>query len=125
MDGEILHHFKHKKAHTVKSPPHLCSGTCVCFIHGYGGVEAQEGGLSVVLVGFGAAHYVRKRQLAVLLHRGETKVLAAEVEQSVEQDDGGVSPQLLTVPQELLLHPGMNITCKDVGEWFQPTSLLD
>ena len=51
-------------------------------------------------------------QLAVLLHRGEAEVLAAEEEQSIEEDDGGVRPQLLTVPQELLLHTGMDVTCR-------------
>lgn len=51
-------------------------------------------------------------QLAVLLHRGEAEVLAAEEEQSVEEDDGGVRPQLFTVPQELLLHTGIDETCR-------------
>lgn len=88
-------------------------GTWLCLIYGYWGVEAQEGGLGVVLVGFGAAHDVGKGQLAVLLHRGEAKVLAAEEEQSVEEDDGGVRPQLFTVPQKLLLHTGMDITCRE------------
>lgn len=51
-----------------------------------------------------------KGQLTVLLHGGEAKVLATEEEQGVEQDDGGVRPQLFTVPQKLLLHTGMNVT---------------
>lgn len=52
-----------------------------------------------------------KGQLTVLLHLGEAKVLAAEEEQSVEEDDGGVRPQLFTVPQKLLLYTGVDITC--------------
>ena len=57
----------------------------------------------------------------MLLHRGEAEVLAAEEEQSVEEDDGGVRPQLLTVPQKLLLHTGMNVTCRgDEGRGVNP-----
>ena len=52
-------------------------------------------------------------QLAVLLHRAEAEVLAAEEEQRVEEDDGGVRPQLFTVPQILLLHPGVDVTCTE------------
>lgn len=51
----------------------------------------------------------------MLLHRGEAKVLAAEEEERVEEDDGGVRPQLFTLPQELLLHKGVNVTCGDTG----------
>lgn len=82
----------------------------LCLIYGYGRVEAQEGGLRVVRVGFGAAHDVGKGQLMVLFHRGEAKVFAAEEEQSVEEDYGGVRPELFTVPQKLLLHTGMDVT---------------
>ena len=46
----------------------------------------------------------------MLLHRGEAEVLAAEEEQGVEEDDGGVRPQLFTVPKKLLLNTGMDIT---------------
>lgn len=53
-----------------------------------------------------------KRQLTVLLHLGEAKVFAAEEKQSVEEDDGGVRSQLFTVPQKLLLHTGVDITCR-------------
>jgi len=76
-------------------------------------VEAQEGGLGVVGVGLGAAHDVGEGQLAVLLHRGEAKVLAAEEEQRVEQHDGGVRAQLLAVPQEALLHSGVDVTWRE------------
>lgn len=51
-------------------------------------------------------------KLPVLLNCGEAKVLAAEEEQRVEEDDGGVRPQLFTVPQELLLHTGIDETCR-------------
>ena len=93
------------------------SGTwlCLCLVYGYWGVEAQEGVLAVVMVGFGAAHDVGEGQLAVLLHRSEAKVLAAEEEQSVEEDDGGVRPQLFTFPEKLLLYTGMDITCREGG----------
>lgn len=83
--------------------------------HDYGRVEAEEGGLSVVRVGFGAAHEVSEGQLAVLLHCGEAKVLAGEEEQRVEEDDGGVRPQLFTLPQELLLHTRMDVTWRGRG----------
>lgn len=59
---------------------------------------------------------MRKRQLAVLLHRGEAKELAAEEEQGVEEDDGGVGPQLLTVPQVFLLHTGVDIAWRRTEE---------
>lgn len=73
-----------------------------------GWIEAQVGGLGVVPVGLGAPHDVGERQLAVLLHRGEAEVLAAEEEQGVEEDDGGVGAQLLAVPQKLFLHAGID-----------------
>lgn len=80
-------------------------------LHTYWRVESQEGGLCAALASFGAAHEVDKWQLAVLLHGGEAKMLAAEEEQGVEQHYGRESPQLLTVPEELLLHPGVDGTC--------------
>lgn len=52
----------------------------------------------------------------MLLHRGEAEILAAEKEQSVEQNDGRVRAQLLAVPQELLLHPRMDVACRRKGE---------
>lgn len=48
----------------------------------------------------------------MLLDCGEAKVLAEEEEQRVEQDSGGVCPQLFTVPQKLLLHTGQDTTCQ-------------
>lgn len=48
----------------------------------------------------------------MLLHRGEAKILAAEKEQRVEQDDGRVRAQLFAVPKKLLLHPRMDATCR-------------
>lgn len=57
-----------------------------------------------------------ERQLAVLLHRGEAEVLAAEEEQGVEKDDGGVSAQLLAVPQELFLHARIDVACWEEEE---------
>jgi len=51
----------------------------------------------------------------VLLHHGEAKILAAEEEESVEEDDGRVCPQLFTVPQKLLLHTRMDVTCRGRG----------
>ena len=92
---------------------HSHTGTWLCLVYGYWRVEAQEAGLGVVLVGFGAAHDASKGQLAVLLHRGEAKVLAEEEKEGVEEDDGGVRPQLFTVPEKLLLHTGMDITCRE------------
>lgn len=86
-------------------------GTLLRFSYGYGRVEAQEGGLGAVRVGFGAAHHVGEGQLPVLLRRGEAEVLAAEEDERVEEDDGGVRPQLFTVPEELLLHAGVDVTC--------------
>lgn len=80
-------------------------------LHAYWRVESQEGGFCAALASFGAAHEVGKWQLAVLLHGGEAKMLAAEEEQGVEQHYGGESPQLLTVPEELLLHPWVDGTC--------------
>lgn len=74
-------------------------------------IEAQVSGLGVVPVGLGAPHDVGEGQLAVLLHRGEAKVLAAEEEQGVEEDDGGVGAQLLAVPQELFLHARLDTGC--------------
>lgn len=54
-----------------------------------------------------------KRQLPVLLHCGEAEVLAAEEEQGVEEDNGGVRTQLFAVPQKLFLHTRMNVTCRE------------
>lgn len=87
--------------------------TRLCFICRYRWVEPQVGGLSVVLVRLGAPHDVGKRQLPVLLHCGEAEVLAAEEEQGVEEDDGGVRTQLFAVPQKLFLHTRMNVTCRE------------
>ena len=70
-----------------------------------GRVEAQEDGLGVVGVVARAAHEVGEGEAAVLRHAGEAQELGAEEEQRVEQHDGGVGPQLLAVPQVLLLHP--------------------
>lgn len=50
------------------------------------------------------------------MHRGEAKVLAAEEEQGVEEDDGGVSAQLLAVPQELFLHARIDVACWEKEE---------
>lgn len=47
----------------------------------------------------------------MLLHCCEAKILAAEKEQGVQQDDGRVRAQLLAVPKKLLLHPRMDVTC--------------
>lgn len=79
-------------------------------------IEAQVSGLGVVPVGLGAPHDVGERQLAVLLHRGKAKVLAAEEEQGVEEDDGRVSTQLLAVPQELFLHARIDVACWEEEE---------
>ena len=57
-------------------------------------VEVQGSGPGVVQVGSGAAGELGEGQLAVLLHCGEAKELAAEEEQGVEEDDGGLHPQL-------------------------------
>lgn len=46
-----------------------------------------------------------------MLHPGEAKVFAAEEEEGVEQDQGGVRPQLFAVPQEVLLHTGLHQSC--------------
>lgn len=83
-------------------------------------VEAQHGGLGVAAVGFGAADDVGEGELAVLRHRGEAKVFAAEEEQRVEQHDGRVGAQLLTVPQELLLHPRVHVACRGQRGYSEP-----
>lgn len=49
--------------------------------------------------GFGASSEVGKREPLVLCKGGEVEILGAEEEQRVEQHYGGVSTQLLTLPQ--------------------------
>lgn len=49
--------------------------------------------------GFRAAGEVGKRKPLVLLQGGVTKIFSAEEKQRVEQHDGGVGAQLLTLPQ--------------------------
>lgn len=49
--------------------------------------------------GFRAAGEVGKRKPLVLLQGGVTKLFSAEEKQRVEQHDGGVGAQLLTLPQ--------------------------
>lgn len=105
-------HDSIKKKEREKIPLKL-NRTRLRFICRYRWVEAQVGGLSVVLVRLGTPHDVGKRQLPVLLHCGEAKVLAAEEEQGVEEDNGGVRTQLFAVPQKLFLHTRMNVTCRE------------
>ena len=68
-------------------------------------VEAQEDGLGVVGVVPRAAHEVCEGEAVMLQHGGEAQELGTEEEQRVEQHDGRVRPQLLAVPQVILLHP--------------------
>lgn len=87
---------------------------CTCLVGGacwscHRGVESEERGLLVVGVSLGAAHDVGKGELPVLLHGPEAKVFTAEEQQCVEQDDRGVGPELFTLPQELFLHPRVDI----------------
>lgn len=78
---------------------------------GPGRVEPQDGRLGVVRVGFGASPEVGEGQPAVLLHRGDAEVFAAEEQQRVEEDGGGVRAQLFAPPEELLLNAGRDATC--------------
>ena len=81
-----------------------------------GRVEAQDDGLGVVGVVPRAAHEVCEGEAVVLLHGGEAQELGAEEEQRVEQHDGRVRPQLLAVPQVLLLHPRVDVAWRVTGE---------
>lgn len=56
--------------------------------------------------GFGAAREVGEREPLVLLQRGVTKVFSAEEKQRIEQNDGGIGAQLLTLPQVGLSNAG-------------------
>lgn len=58
----------------------------------------------------------------MLLHCGEAKVFTAEEEQRIEQDDGGVGPELFTVPQKLLLDTRVDITRGILPAAFTATS---
>lgn len=55
--------------------------------------------------GFGTASEVGKRKPLVLLQGGVTKILSAEEKQRVEQHDGGIGAQLLTLPQVRFSNP--------------------
>lgn len=56
-------------------------------------------GFACSAAGFGAAAEVAKRKPLVLLQGGVTKIFSAEEKQRVEQHDGGIGAQLLTLPQ--------------------------
>lgn len=58
------------------------------------------------VAGFGESGEVGEGDALVLLQSGEAEVLGAEEEQRVEQHDGRVGAQLLTLPQVGLHHPG-------------------
>lgn len=47
---------------------------------------------------------VGEGQASVVRQRGEAEELGGEEEEGAEQHDGRVGPQLLTLPQVLLLH---------------------
>lgn len=55
--------------------------------------------------GFGTASEVGKRKPLVLFQGGVTKLFSAEEKKRVEQHDGGVGAQLLTLPQVRLSNP--------------------
>lgn len=56
-------------------------------------------GFACPAAGLGAAGEVAKRKPVVLLQGGVAKVFSAEEKQRVEQHDGGIGAQLLTLPQ--------------------------
>lgn len=62
-----------------------------------------------MLQGLGAAHDVREGEPLVLPDSPELEQLGVEEEQRVEQHDRGVRAQLLTLPQVLLLHSGVQV----------------
>lgn len=49
--------------------------------------------------GFGTASEVGKRKPMVLFQGGVTKIFSAEEKKRVEQHNGGIGAQLLTLPQ--------------------------
>lgn len=62
------------------------------------------------VAGFGAPSEVGEREALVLREGREAEVLGAEEEQRVEQHDGGVGAQLLTLPQVGFQNTGGNGT---------------
>ena len=48
----------------------------------------------------------------MVVHTPQVEVAGVEVDESVEEDVGGVGPQLLTLPQVLLLHATHDLTCR-------------
>lgn len=60
--------------------------------------------------GLGAAGEVGERKPLVLFQGGVAKVLGAEEEERVEQHDGGIGAQLLTLPQVRLSNAGRERT---------------
>lgn len=55
--------------------------------------------------GFGTAGEVGKRKPLVLFHGGVTETFSAEEKKRVEQHDGGIGAQLLTLPQVRFSNP--------------------
>lgn len=62
------------------------------------------------VAGFGLSSEVGEGEALVLPQRGEAEVFGAEEEHRVEQHNGGVGAQLLTLPQVRLHHTGGNST---------------
>lgn len=94
---------KEGQPHT--SPFPLADWGVVADAHHLGG--APRGGTLA-----GLPHHIGEGELHVLLCCLQPKKLSVEEHEGVEKDKGGVDPQLLTLPEVLLLHSGEHCVCK-------------
>lgn len=75
---------------------------CTRLLSGWRGAAAsveEVVGFACSAAGFGTASEVGKRKPLVLLQCGVAEMFSAEEKKRVEQHDGGVGAQLLTLPQ--------------------------
>lgn len=83
----------HQRCHAV---------VCTCLLPVWRGAAAsvqEVVDLACSAAGFGAAGEVGKRKPLVVFQGGVTKVFSAEEKERVEQHDGRIGAQLLTLPQ--------------------------